>query len=332
MMDRACDLSQDWVARYSIAARDLYREILQELAALNPSIVCLDADHGGFAGFAKRFPDRYFDVGIAEANMVSIAAGLAAANKIPFVNTMASFVAARACEQVKVDVAYARANVKIVATHSGLSGGHYGPTHHSLEDVAIMRAMPHMTIIAPADACEAEKAIRAVADSEGPAYIRLGRRASPLIYQVDYVFEIGRAVLLASGSDIALAASGAPAVAIAMRAAESLRSIGIHATVLNIHTIKPLDIEAVCKAAVRCGRIITIECHSIIGGLGSAVAEVVAEQHPVPVHRIGIRDTFCEIVGTEDELLAAHGVSSDAVVAAALVLTNGRRKTYVSML
>ncbi len=318
--------------RYSVAARDLYRDLLPELAALNPSIVCLEADHGGFAGFAKRFPDRYFNVGIAEANMVSLAAGLAAGKKIPFVNTMASFVAARACEQVKVDVAYARANVKIVATHSGLSGGHYGPTHHSLEDVAIMRAMPHMTIIAPADACEAEKAIRAVADRDGPAYIRLGRRASPLVYREDYKFEVGRAMVLASGSDIALIASGAPAVAIALQAADSLRGIGIHATVLNMHTIKPLDIDAVYKAAVRCGRIVTVECHSIIGGLGSAVAEAVAEQCPVPVHRIGIRDTFCEIVGTEDELLAAYGVSTESVVAAAFALTNGRRRSHVSML
>jgi transketolase len=316
----------EWARRYAVAARDLYRELLTDLAARNGSIVCLEADHGGFASFAKRFPDRYLDVGIAEANMVSMAAGLAARGKIPFVNTMASFVATRACEQVKIDVAYARANVKIVATHAGVSGGHYGPTHHSLEDVAIMRALPHMTVIAPADAVETEKAILAIADSGGPAYVRLGRRATPLVYRSDYAFRIGRAVPLATGKDVALLASGAPAVWMALEAEHILREAGIAATVLNVHTVKPLDSDAVLEAASHCRRIVTVECHSIIGGLGGAVAELVAEGCPVPVRRIGIPDAFCEIVGTEDELLAAYGVSAEAIAAAARALVGDERE------
>lgn len=332
MTEPSMPASVDWVQRYSVASRDLYRELLPELAARNDAIVCLEADQGGLATFAKRFPSRYFDLGIAEANMVSVAAGLASRCKIPFVNTMASFVATRAYEQVKLDVAYTRANVKIVATHSGVSGGHYGPTHHSLEDVAIVRALPHMTVIAPADAVETEKTIRAIADMDGPVYVRLGRRASPLVYHEEYKFLIGHAVPLARGDDIALLASGAPAVAIALEAAHKLRTYGIAATVLNFHTIKPIDTDAIHDAATRCRRLITVECHSIIGGFGSAVTEISAERCPVPVYRIGIRDTFCELVGTEDELLAAYGVSADAVVTAALKLTEGERRTHVSML
>lgn len=309
--------------RYAKAARDLYRDLLPEIAALHPSAVCLEADHGGFTAFAERFPDRYFDVGIAEANMVSIAAGMAARGLIPFVNTMASFVTSRACEQLKLDVAYGRANVKIVASHAGLSGGHYGPTHHCLEDVAIVRALPHMTVLAPADSLETEKALWAIVEHPGPVYMRLGRKPTPAVHHRDYGFTIGRAVILGEGRDVAVIASGAPAVHVAQQAAAQLAAAGIDATVLNVHTIKPLDAEAVLQAAATCRRVVTVECHSIIGGLGSAVAEVLSERRPTPLRRVGVPDVFCDLVGTEDQLLTAYGVSADAVAAAARMLCDG---------
>jgi len=295
--------------------RDVYRAVLLELAQCDPRIFCLDSDVGGLeSGFGASLPQQYVDVGIAEANLMSIAAGLAKAGKIPFVNTFAAFASCRSCEQVKIDIALHRLPVKLVCTHAGLSAGHLGVTHHSMEDVAIMRALPNMTVLVPCDAAETEKAVRASIALDSPAYIRLGRKATAMNHRADFDFRIGRAAVLREGGDLAVFACGPHAVRIALEAAAILERDAIRVRVLNMHTIKPLDVAEVVRASEEIGRIVTIEEHSVVGGLGSAVAEVAAEHRPCPVIRIGSRDCFAQRVGDEAALLRHLGISVDALL------------------
>lgn len=301
-----------------MATRDAYGEVLAELGTENEQIVVLDADLSGSTKtvvFAKKFPERFFNMGIAEANMVGTAAGLAAVGKIPFVSTFAIFASGRAWEQVRQSVAYPRANVKVVATHGGVTVGEDGGSHQSVEDIAIMRAIPNMTVIVPADGVETKAAIRAVAGYNGPVYVRLGRNKVPTLFQDDYQFAIGKGCELVPGTDFTFVTTGLMTSA-AVQAAESLKSEGISARVVHIGTIKPLDQDLLIKAAQETGRIITAEEHSIVGGLGSAVAELLSEKCPVPVHRIGVQDRF-GTSGKAEELLKYFGLTADELAEAA---------------
>ncbi len=309
-----------------IATRDAYGKVLVALGAENKDIVVLDADLSKStktADFAKAFPERFFDMGVAEANMTGIAAGLAAAGKLPFCSTFAVFATGRAYDQIRNSIAYPKLNVKIVATHAGITVGEDGASHQAIEDVALMRVVPNMTVIVPADATETEKAVRAAVDYHGPVYIRLGRMALPVLFDQSYPFQIGRAVVLREGRDLTLIANGIM-VAEALIAAEELEARGIQAGVFNMATVKPIDREAIIAAARASGAIVTAEEHSIIGGLGSAVAEVLAEECPVPLVRVGIQDTFGES-GHPDELLPKYGLTAaDLVTAAEKVLARKR--------
>ncbi|MEN6412974.1 MAG: transketolase family protein [Veillonellales bacterium] len=300
------------------ATREAYGEALRELGALNKDIIVLDADLSKSTKtnlFAKAFPERFFNVGIAEQNLMGTAAGLAAAGKIPFVSSFAMFAAGRAFEQVRNSICYPRLNVKIAATHAGLTVGEDGASHQAIEDISLMRSIPNMTVIVPADAAETRQAIAFAAEYRGPVYIRLGRMAVPELFGDDYEFQHGKAVELADGKDVTLIASGVM-VSAAREAAEELLAAGISARVLNIHTIKPIDVEAVCKAARDTGAIVTCEEHNIIGGLGSAVAEVLVEHQPVPMERVGVQDTFGES-GTPAALLKKYHLTAADIVEAA---------------
>jgi transketolase len=311
----------DWAQTYAGPAREHYRRVLLDMARADPRVICVDSDMGGFEdSFEPYLPEQYVNVGIAEANMMGMAAGLAAAGRIPFVNTISSFAAARACEQLKIDVAGNNLPVRVVVTHGGLSAGHYGPTHHAVEDVAIVRTMPHLTVIVPADAVETELAVRATSGLGGPVFIRLGRSATPLVYQAPYDFTIGRAVPLRPGDDVAIVACGAYPVNLALEAHDRLAAAGIGARVLNMHTVKPIDVAALVAAAEQTRGIITIEDHLRCGGMGGAVCEVVSEHRPCPVRRLGVGEGFLDVVGNELELLDAAGVSTDRLVAEANAL------------
>lgn len=300
------------------ATRDAYGESLVALAAEYPDLIVLDSDLAAATKtgmFRKAYPDRFFDCGIAEQNMMSIAAGLAASGKKVFASTFAMFAAGRAFEQVRNSIGYPHLPVKIGATHAGISVGEDGATHQCCEDIALMRTIPGMTILNPADAVEAAKAMRAVMKLDGPAYLRFGRLAVPVIFDDSYHFEIGRGVQLTEGGDVAIIATGLM-VAEAIAAAEQLKNEGISARVINIATIKPLDAEIVLKAARETGAIVTAEEHSVIGGLGGAVAETVCEALPVPVVRVGVNDTFGKS-GPAVELLKLFGLSAENIVAKA---------------
>lgn len=309
-----------------VATRDAYGETLSELGAENPDIVALDADLSGSTKtslFAKKFPERFFNMGIAEANMMGTAAGLAAVGKIPFVSTFAVFAVGRAWEQMRQSVAYPKANVKIVATHGGVTVGEDGGSHQSVEDIAIVRAVPNMTVIVPADGVETKAAIRAAAGHKGPFYIRLGRNKVPTVFGPDYRFEIGKGCELASGSDVAFVSTGLM-TAQALAAAELLLKEGVSARVVHIATIKPLDQDMILKAAMETGAIVTAEEHSIIGGLGGAVAEFLGEHCAVPIKRIGIRDRF-GTSGKAEELMKYFGLlPQDLAEAAREVLARKR--------
>jgi transketolase len=301
-----------------LATREAYGEILKELGEKHQNIVVLDADLSKStktAVFAKAFPQRFFNVGIAEQNLMGIGAGLAAGGKIPFVSTFAMFAAGRAFEQIRNSICYPRLNVKIAATHAGLTVGEDGASHQSIEDISLMRSVPNMTVIVPADAEETRKAVTFAAEYDGPVYIRLGRMSVPDLFTSDYQFEHGKAVQIVNGSDVTIIATGIM-VGSAKQAAEQLKEAGISARVLNIHTIKPIDQAAIMKAAADTGAIVTCEEHSIIGGLGSAVAEVLVENAPVPMERIGVKDTFGES-GTPSTLLVKYQLTADDIVAAA---------------
>ncbi|MCL6634845.1 MAG: transketolase family protein [Peptococcaceae bacterium] len=300
-----------------IATREAYGDVLVELGRENPDIVVLDADLAKSTktiNFKKNFPERFFDMGVAEQNMVGTAAGLAAAGKIPFCSSFAIFAAGRAFEQVRNSVAYPVLNVKIAASHAGITVGEDGASHQSVEDIALMRVLPNMTVFVPADAVETAGAVRAAAALQGPVYIRLGRAAVPVLHGPGFQFVPGKAVTLREGRDATIIATGVM-VSAALEAAGLLAGEGIEAGVLDVHTIKPLDVEAVVGAARRTGALVTAEEHSIIGGLGGAVAEVVAEHYPVPLKRVGIQDKFGES-GTPAELMEKYGLTPRALAAA----------------
>ena len=280
-----------------IATRESYGNALAELGAEKADLVVLDADLAGATKtgvFKKAFPERHIDCGIAECNMVGIAAGLATAGKVPFASTFAMFAAGRAFEQIRNSVGYPHLNVKIGATHAGISVGEDGATHQCNEDIALMRTIPGMTIINPSDDIEAKAAVRAAYEYEGPVYLRFGRFATPVINtNEDYKFEIGKGVELKDGTDLTIIATGL-CVSSALDAAEMLAKDGVSAKVINIHTIKPLDEELVVAAAKATGKVVTVEEHSVIGGLGGAVCETLSAKAPVPVLRIGVNDVFGE--------------------------------------
>ncbi|MGE5574330.1 MAG: transketolase family protein [Bacillota bacterium] len=310
-----------------IATRAAYGKALVKLGEVNPDVVVLDADLAKSTKtdeFAARFPERFFDMGIAEADMMGTAAGLAASGKIPFASTFAVFAAGRAFDQVRQVIAYPGLNVKIGASHGGITVGEDGASHQSVEDVALMRAIPGMTVIVPADAVETEKAVFAAAEHSGPVYIRLGRSGVPVVFDDDYGFRIGRAALLREGGDVTIIACGV-LVASALEAASRLaEGEGLSARVLDMATIKPADEDAVVAAARETGAIVTAEEHNVIGGLGSAVCEITAGRCPVPVERVGIRDAFGQS-GTPEELLRAYGLLSEDIVKAALRAVERRR-------
>lgn len=298
-----------------VATRDSYGNALAELGRQKKDLVVLDADLAAATKtgiFKKEFPERHIDCGIAECNMIGIAAGLAAAGMVPFASSFAMFAAGRAFEQIRNSVGYPHLNVKIGATHAGISVGEDGATHQCNEDIALMRTIPGMVILNPSDDVEARAAVYAAYEYEGPVYLRFGRLAVPVINDnPEYHFEIGKGVTLKEGKDVALIATGL-CVSGALEAAEKLEAEGIHARVINIHTIKPLDVELVTKAAKECGKVITVEEHSVIGGLGSAVCEALAETCPVPVKRIGMQDCFGES-GPAVELLKKYQLDGEGI-------------------
>ncbi|MBQ3063432.1 MAG: transketolase family protein [Clostridia bacterium] len=300
-----------------IATREAYGAALAELGEKYDFVV-LDADLAAATKtgiFKKKYPERHINCGIAEGNMISVAAGLAAAGTTPFASTFAMFAAGRAFEQIRNSVGYPHLNVKIGATHAGITVGEDGATHQCNEDIALMRTIPGMTIINPVDAVEARAAVEAALLHNGPVYMRFGRYALPVINDADYKFELGKGVTMREGTDVTLIATGLP-VHLALTAAEMLAAEGISARVVNIHTIKPLDKDIVLKAAAETGAIVTVEEHSVIGGLGAAVCEVVCEGLPVPVLRVGVEDTFGRS-GTVPALLEAYGLTPENIVAKA---------------
>ena len=299
-----------------IATREAYGKALAALANTNENVVVLDADLSKStktADFKAVAPKKFFNMGIAEGNMMGVAAGLSTCGKVPFVSTFAMFAAGRAFEQIRNSICYPKLNVKVCATHAGLTVGEDGASHQAIEDISLMRSVPNMVVINPADDIETEAAIKAVAEMEGPCYVRLGRMAvSRVNDESNYNFVIGKGITLAEGSDVAIIATGIMVEA-ALEAKEELAKEGINARVINIHTIKPIDEELIIKAAKETGVIVTAEEHSIIGGLGSAVAEVVSENCPVPVLRVGVKDTFGES-GKPNELLEKYGLTSNNIV------------------
>lgn len=299
-----------------IATREAYGKALVKLSNLNDRVVVLDADLSKStktADFKTAAPERFINMGIAEGNMMGVAAGLATCGKIPFASSFAMFAAGRAFEQIRNSICYPRLNVKVCATHAGLTVGEDGATHQSVEDIALMRAIPNMTIINPVDAVETEAAILAIAEYDGPCYVRLGRLAVETINdENNYKFEIGKGVTLSEGNDVTIVATGMM-VQLALKAKEELSKEGINAKIINIHTIKPIDCELLVKAAKETGAIVTAEEHSIVGGLGSAVSEVVTEEFPVPVVKVGIKDTFGES-GKPDQLLEKYGLTVESIV------------------
>ncbi len=291
-----------------IATRESYGNALAELAEQYPDLIVLDADLSGATKtgvFKKKYPERFFNAGIAEGNMMSVAAGLAAAGKIPFASTFAMFAAGRAYEQVRNSIGYPHLNVKIGATHAGISVGEDGASHQCLEDLALMRVIPGMVVINPADDIEARAAVKAALDYVGPVYLRFGRAAVPVVNtDPDYKFEIGKGNVLKEGKDVTIIATGI-CVASALEAAEALKADGVDAEVINIACIKPLDEELILASAKKTGKVITAEEHSVIGGLGGAVAELLGEKLPTPIKRIGVEDRFGES-GPAAELIAKY--------------------------
>ncbi len=298
-----------------IATRESYGNALAELGKLHEDVVVLDADLAGATKtsvFMKAFPERHIDCGIAEGNMMGVAAGLAATGKVPFASTFAMFAAGRAFEQVRNSIGYPKLNVKIGATHAGISVGEDGATHQCNEDIALMRTIPGMTVISPSDDVEAKAAVAAAYEHEGPVYLRFGRLAVPVINdKPDYKFELGKGVVLREGKDVTIIATGLP-VANCLEAAEKLAADGIDAKVINIHTIKPLDEELVVAAAKETGKVVTVEEHSVIGGLGSAVCDVLSEKAPTKTLKIGINDVFGES-GPAVELVKKFGLDADSI-------------------
>jgi len=299
------------------ATRDAYGKALVALGAENPNIVVLDADLSKStktADFAKHYPERFFNMGIAESNLLGTAAGFATTGKIPFASTFAVFATGRAFEQIRNSIAYPKLNVKIAATHAGVTVGEDGGSHQAIEDVAIMRSLPNMTVLVPADGEETRQVIFAAADYNGPVYIRMGRLDVPLLFDENYTFEIGKANVIRKGFDVAIFANGMM-VAAALEAAEELEQEGIQASVINVASVKPLDVETIVSYANKTGAVVTAEEHNIIGGLGSAVAEALSEHSPTPLVRVGIKDTFGES-GRPLELVEKYGLTKKEIIEA----------------
>ena len=298
-----------------VATRDSYGAALVELGKTCEDLVVLDADLAGATKtgtFQKAFPERHYDFGIAEANMICAAAGMSTAGLVPFASSFAMFAAGRAFEQVRNSIGYPHLNVKIGATHGGISVGEDGASHQCCEDFALMRSIPGMTVICPADDVEAKAAVKAAYEMEGPVYLRFGRLAVPVFHAEDFKFEIGKGEVVKDGTDVAIIANGL-LVYEAITAAEELAAAGINAMVINMATIKPLDEELVLEAARKCGKIITCEEHSVIGGLGEAVCSVLSEKLPTPVRRIGVNDEFGHS-GPAAALLKQFGLSAEHIV------------------
>ena len=301
-----------------VATRDSYGAALCELGAQCDNLVVLDADLAGATKtgvFKKAYPDRHYDFGIAEANMICAAAGMSTAGLVPFASSFAMFAAGRAFEQVRNSIGYPHLNVKIGATHGGISVGEDGASHQCCEDFALMRSIPGMTVICPADDIEAKAAVKAAYEMEGPVYLRFGRLAVPVFHAEDYKFEIGKGEILKDGTDVAIIANGL-LVYEAIKAGEELAEAGINAMVINMATIKPLDEELVLAAAKKCGKVITCEEHSVIGGLGEAVCSLLSEKLPTPVKRIGVNDEFGHS-GPAVKLLEQFGLCASNIVATA---------------
>ncbi len=298
-----------------VATRDSYGAALAELGATCENLVVLDADLAGATKtgtFKKAFPNRHYDFGIAEANMICAAAGMSTAGLVPFASSFAMFAAGRAFEQVRNSIGYPHLNVKIGATHGGISVGEDGASHQCCEDFALMRSIPGMTVICPADDVEAKAAVKAAYEMDGPVYLRFGRLAVPVFHSEDFKFQIGKGEIVKDGTDVAIIANGLLTYE-AIKAGEELAAAGINAMVINMATIKPLDEELVLEAAKKCGKIITCEEHSVIGGLGEAVCSVLSEKLPTPVRRIGVNDEFGHS-GPAVDLLKQFGLSAEHIV------------------
>ena len=298
-----------------VATRDAYGKALAALGAEHEDLVVLDADLANATKtqtFQKAFPDRHFDCGIAEANMICVAAGMSTVGLVPFASSFAMFASGRAFEQVRNSIGYPHLNVKIGATHGGISVGEDGASHQCCEDFALMRSIPGMTVICPADGVEAEAAVKAAYEMDGPVYLRFGRLAIPVFHEEGFHFQIGKGEVLRDGTDVAIIANGL-LVYEAIQAGEALAQMGINAMVINMATVKPLDEELVLEAARKCGKVITCEEHSVIGGLGEAVCSVLSEKLPTPVKRIGVNDEFGHS-GPAVPLLKQFGLSADHIV------------------
>ena len=296
-----------------IATREAYGKALVELGAENEKIVVLDADLAGATMtkyFKEAYPERFFDMGIAEANMVNVAAGMSTLGLVPFCSTFAMFGAGRAYEQVRNSIAYPKFNVKLCMSHAGVSVGEDGGSHQCIEDLALMRVIPGMTVVVPADASEAKKAVAALAEFEGPAYLRLARLATP-VFEEDYPFELGKANVLRDGSDVAIFACGLM-VSEALEAAKLLEADGVSAAVINVHTIKPIDAQCVMDYAQKCGKVVTVEEHSVIGGLGDAVADVLMGKVNCKFHKIGVQDQFGQS-GKAADVLKEYGLTAPQI-------------------
>jgi transketolase len=308
-----------------VAIREAWGNTLVALAADYPDLVVLDGDLANSTRadiFAAAVPDRFFEMGIAEQNLLGVAAGMATCGYEPWISTFTAFITARALDQIRVVVAQPHLNVKLCGSYSGILTGKTGKTHQSVDDLAVFRAMPGVSVIAPADANELAAAMRSMMQTDGPQYLRLTRDPGPVVFPDDHVFRLGKAELLREGSDIGLIGTGTQTIRV-LEAADRLAEQGIEAAVLHVPTLKPLDIDAIVALAERAGRIVTAEDHSIIGGLGGAVAETLAEHHPTPMRRIGIKDVFGES-GPNDALLEKYGLSTGHVVAAAEAMLGGR--------
>jgi transketolase len=313
------------MTKLKIATRDAYGNALVRLGERNSNIVVLDADLAKSTKtikFKNKFPERFFDMGIAEADMMGTAAGLAACGKIAFASTFAIFATGRAWEQIRNSICYTNLNVKIAASHAGIAVGPDGSSHQSIEDIAIMRVIPNMKIVVPADGIETEQAVEVLAETPGPAYLRLGRSAIPFIYDSGYQFKLGKASTLREGNDVAIIAAGTM-VQPSLDAARQLAENGIEARVLNMSSVKPIDRDAIIAAAQETAGIVTAEEHSVIGGLGGAVSEVVGETYPAPVLRIGVRDVFGQS-GEAEELMSFYGLTAEKIAAAAREILAGK--------
>ncbi len=308
------------------AMRDAYGEALLELGASNPRVVVLGADTTGSLKsgvFAVKFPARFFNVGIAEQNLMGMAAGFALAGKIPYAGTYAIFVPGKCVDQIRNNIAYPNLNVKIVCSHGGISVGPDGASHQQVEDIAIMRAIPRMSVIVPSDAVSTKAIVKAIADISGPFYVRLTRPSTPIVYEDGFEYRHGKANVVMDGSDVAIVACGIM-VPEAVKAAASLKAKGVGAAVVDLHTIKPIDVETIVRFAQKCGRVVTAEEHNVMGGMGSAVAEILGESRPTPMKRVGVMDTFGES-GQTGELLRKYGLTSSNIEdAAALLMRTGR--------